>query len=411
MPLVDPRQATAAAPLSVRAAAARAARAGQKPFLGILDAVIVESPVEFEFDGAIAREHAASIWTWLVRDVAPDLIDQVAVEAGTASVDALGAAMPQILARVRHAIGEATKERLPDPRFRAQVGGEAALARLPILLAAIKNRTLLDKAAAFGRATNGITDDAAMAMALQSMPLQDASVAALLMHAAVGQVTNPSRLLVAVIRIAGSATEAAITRGGFGPLVDAILAHAQNQIPALLPAGAFADIDLTCRAVDRFHRLMRAISGYVELGRSTRWSMVVSALTKRVSELVEPKLRQVAPDVNQALRRSRDGVDRLDSDRLLAALSGVYLLAAIRDCRDSLALNALFDQAWMQTGQSLELNLTRNLDALRANPADKIATERLDAGIKMAELRFNAEYAEVLRRAMDAAGRRGASPA
>jgi hypothetical protein len=108
-------------------------------------------------------------------------------------------------------------------------------------------------------------------------------------------------------------------------------------------------------------------------------------------------------DVNRALRRHREGADRLDTDQILSALNGVYLLAAVRDCRDSLALNALFDRTWRLVGQALDIHIQRNLDLLRANPTDRIIPERLDAAIKMAELRFNAEYADVLRRAKEAA--------
>jgi hypothetical protein len=124
-----------------------------------------------------------------------------------------------------------------------------------------------------------------------------------------------------------------------------------------------------------------------------------------VSERIEPRLREAGPDLNRAMRR-REGTDRLDSDQILLALNGVYLLATVRDCRDSLALNTAFDQAWAQVGQGLEIHLERCLEILRANPTDRIASARLEAGIKMAELRFSAEYAEVLRRAKDAAERR-----
>src|SRR5690606_17015973 len=118
--------------------------------------------------------------------------------------------------------------------------------------------------------------------------------------------------------------------------------------------GPFADVDLACRAVDRFHRLSRAVHGYVELARNSRWSMIIAALTKNVSARVEPRLRDVVLDVNKALRKHREGTDRLDSDQLLTALSGVYLLATVRDARDSLAVNALFEQTWAQVGQALE---------------------------------------------------------
>ena len=118
-------------------------------------------------------------------------------------------------------------------------------------------------------------------------------------------------------------------------------------------------------------------------------------------------MRDIVPDLIQALRRGREGaVDRLDDDRVLAAISGIYLLNAIRDSRDSLALNALFDQAWVQSGEALETHLQRNLELLRQNPADPVVGKRLDAGIKMAEIRFNPEYAETLKRARMAAERR-----
>ena len=78
----------------------------------------------------------------------------------------------------------------------------------------------------------------------------------------------------------------------------------------------------------------------------------------------------------------------------------------MRAARDSLALNALFDQTWTQVAQALEVHIQRNLEILKQNPEDKSTGQRLDAAIKMAELRFNAEYADVLRRAKETAERR-----
>ena len=88
------------------------------------------------------------------------------------------------------------------------------------------------------------------------------------------------------------------------------------------------------------------------------------------------------------------------------ALNGVYLLGAVRECRDSLALNEAFDEAWVHAGERLEFHLTRTMDALRETPGDTILAERLDVGIKMAEVRFGADYADALRTGRDAAIRR-----
>lgn len=400
-------QATARPAASVdRTKSAARPRHSGRPFLGLIDAVIVESPVDFVFDGAIASDDAWAVWLWLVRDVAPDLIDIEATGDDPRNLQALESLMPELLGRARKALADAETSVELGRRIKTQLGGDEAWERLPIVLNALRCRGLLEKAQGFGRAANGMADEAALALALQAMPLQDQALAALLMQATVGHMATPARMITAAIRISGSATEGALMRSGFGTMVDAMLAHAQDQIPKLAQIGTFGDIDLVCRAVDRFHRLVRAVNGYVELSRNGRWAVISAGLTKAVSERLDPKLRDVAPDLNKALRR-REGTDRLDGDQLLSALNGMYLLATVRDCRDSLALNAVFDQVWSQTGQALEIHIERLLQQLKQNPADAIASARLDAALKMAEVRFNQEYADVLRRAKDAVERRG----
>ena len=274
------------------------------------------------------------------------------------------------------------------------------------MLSALRGRPLLPKATAFGKAINAIGEDSALGTALQSMPLNDPPLAALLFHAALAQIANPTRLITTVIKLSGNASEAAVERSGFSPVVDAMLAHAQNQLHLLQPTGPFADIDLICRGLERFHRLIRSLTGYIEFERGSPWAAALSGLTKQVSDRIEPRLREVVPDLNQALRRGRDAAsDHLDNDKILAAINGVYLLTTVRDCRDSMALNAVFDQAWSQSAEALEMHLQRNLELIRQNPADSIIAARLDAGIKMAEVRFNKEYADTLRRARASAER------
>ena len=81
----------------------------------------------------------------------------------------------------------------------------------------------------------------------------------------------------------------------------------------------------------------------------------------------------------------------------------------IRDCRIRSPSTRRSTKCWLLTGQTLELHLNRNLDALRQNPADPIVAARLDTGIKMADVRFGSEYADVLRRARGGVERRLAS--
>ena len=392
--------------MPVSTVARRTVRVTARPFAGLIDVILVQDPVPFPFAGSVARKYADAIWTWVYRDLCPDLISADGVANGNFAATDLEVVLPEVLARVKAALAVVAQDPEKDQRLRSALGSHEARDAIAVIVSALRNRALLAKAQAFGKAINTITDEAALGVALQSMPLQDPPLAALLFHAAIGQVANPTRLITTLIRLAGNATEASMIRMGFTPVIDAILAHAQNQLHVLQPMGAFADIDLVCRSIDRFHRLVRSLTGYIEFARGSRWATVLAGVTKQASDRIEPRLRDVVSDLNQALRRGREGSDRLDDDRILAAINGVYLLSTIRECRDSLALNALFEQAWSQTGQALEMHLQRNLDLIRQYPADPVIGARLDAGIKMAEVRFNPEYAETLRRARVSAERR-----
>jgi hypothetical protein len=397
-PAPSPAQPTTPAARS----AARTGAAQPKAFAGLIDAVLVDEPVMFAFPGSVSREAATAAWTWVTRDICPDLVSPTAV-LKPADFEPL---VPEVLARMKAALEKVDGDNESMRRLRAQFGRDQAREELGTVMSALRARALLTKAQGFGKAVNTIGEDGALNVALQSMPLQDPQLAALLFHAAVGQVSNPTRLITAVIKISGNASETAVARNGFSPLVDAILAHAQNQLRHLQVLGPFADIDLVCQSLDRFHRLVRSLSGYIEFARGSRSTHVLSGITKAVSDRIEPRLKEVPTDLNQAMRRPREGADRIDEDRLLGAINGVYLLSTVRDCRDSLALNAVFDQAWSQTGQALEMHIQRNLDILRQNPGDRLTGARLDAAIKMAEVRFNPEYADTLKRARASAERR-----
>lgn len=393
-------------PAQIARPAARPAAVVRKPFCGLIDPVLVEGPVAFSFAGSVDRAGAVAAWTWVLRDIAPDLISSEGVANGAFKAADLEPLMPELLVRMKAALEKIDGDTESMRRFRAQFAREHAREELSVVLAALRARALLTKAQGFGKAINTIAEDGAVGTALQSMPLQDAQIASLLFHAAVGQVANPTRLISVVIKLSGNASEAAIARNGFSPLVDAYLAHAQNQLQHLQVSGPFADTDLVCKSLERFHRLVRALTSYIEFGRGSRATQVLSTITKLVSDRIEPRLKEVVTDLNQAMRRPREGLDRIDEDRLLAAINGMYLLSAVRDSRDSLALNAVFDQAWNQSGQALEIHIQRSLDLIRQNPGDATSGARLDAAIKMAEIRFNPEYAETLKRARAAAERR-----
>lgn len=376
----------------------------EQAFLSVIEPVLTPNGEQFNFPGAVLKEHATHFWTWVNRDVLPDSAKNIeaAMASGAPARVAVEPEIVRILASIKVELASAAKDIAHDRRITVQMGGEEVRASLPIILNALKYRTLIEKARAFGKASNSIQDEAAIGSALQSMPIKDKALVSLLFQAFVGQVANPSRVITGIIPICGVAREDAIVSAGFGPLIEAFLAHAYAQLDYFgSQYGQFGDVDLACRALDRMHRLLRAITGNLELERADNWTSIIAEITKTASAKLEPRLRAISADISQSMRKARDGTDRLDADRLLEGLNGVFLLSAVREARDSLALNALFDKLWTETGQTLEILLARNLDEFKADSRNQIAKQRLDYGIKMSEVRFGTEYATAMRHAYD----------
>ncbi|SFZ85863.1 hypothetical protein SAMN02983003_3035 [Devosia enhydra] len=381
----------------------RAQTRAEPAFAGLIDGVLVRAPQPFVFAGAIDDTTAQSVWTWMKRDLAPDLVAALAGAPPAEQAESLDGLMGTLLTRARDAIAAASTSEDAERRMRVQLGGEDVVSRLPAVLTALRCRAVIGKARDFGRATNAMTDEAALAGALQSMPLQDQTVAGLLMHAAMGEVQQPARIMSALIRLVGSGSEAAIGRAGYAPLVEALLAHAQNQLGAMEGQGPFRDIDRACAALERFHRLSRAVTGYVEFAPLGRWTGVVSGLTRHASDRVALHLRDMVPTLSRALRGD-SASDEHESG--LEAFNAMYMLATARDCRDSLALNTLIDPLWQQVGQVIEHHSERQREALRTHEPTAVRLARYDRAVRLVELRFGAEHAEILRRAREAATRR-----
>lgn len=382
---------------------------GLDAFLSAIAHVLVDEPVYHQFAGAIDRAHARSIWTWFAREIAPEDVARLAdaIDSGAEANAAFDLLLPDFLEKLKAALAEEEGNSDLERRNTIQMGGEAARKRLPYVIMAMRRRPLLEQAVNFGNAVGSLQDEAALASALQTINIGNAVTRALWMQAMVGYIGNPSRVMAAAVKIAGGPSEAHINHAGFAPLVEAVLSHAQGQIGKLASQpGVFSDLDLACKAVDRYHRLMRAINHTLEIERKSHWGAIITDLTGKISERLDRPMREITVNVTQAMRRPREGADRIDADRVLAGLNGLFLLMTVRHCRDSLAVNALLDQAWSETGQAIEVLVARALDMYRTNPADPVLRERLDAGIKMAEIRYNAEYADILRRARDGADKR-----
>lgn len=414
MPQGDTRKRMAGASASPAAKAGNAEAVARPAYEAALASVLVTPPVRHGFAGGIDREVAGTIWTWIARDAAPDPVARLAdgIASGATPQAAFEAMRPEILSALKETLAREQDDGDFERRNTIQMGGEDARRRLPYVIMALRRHALLEQALAFGKGVSTLEDEAKIAEALQSISIANPITRALWMQAMISTAANPSRIMAAAVALSGGPDADQITKAGFAPLVEAMLSHAEAQIALLGPEpGVFADHDLACKAIERFHRLMRAINYNLEIARKSRWGTITGDLTGRVAERLQRPMSEITATLTNALRKPRQGADHIDADAVLNALNGMYLLISVRKSRDSLAVNALLDQVWSETGQAVEVLTTRALEMFRADPADPVLRERLDLGIKLAQLRFNPEYADILRRARDAADRRTAHQA
>src|SRR5690606_35064407 len=160
-------------------------------------------PVTFPFAGSVTRSHAQAGWTWVYRDLCPDLISADGIANGHISARDVEAVMRELLARMKKAVAMIAQDTEKDRHLRVARGSAEARDALPTIMLALRSRAVLTKAQAFGKAVNTIGDDAALGVALQSMPLNDPPLAALLFQAAMGRIANPTRLITTIIRHSG----------------------------------------------------------------------------------------------------------------------------------------------------------------------------------------------------------------
>ncbi len=373
----------------------------------LMGPVLVDPPVLYPSEGAIEKPHAIAVWNWLVRDIEPGLTqeagDALASETSPRLRSAFSLKIAELISRTRQSISQNEEEKR---RFKVQIGGDEIFQSLERIQNALRYHQLLPQAVAFGRAINNVHDEDALKLALNAFPVDDPAVSALMMHAAIGQAKNPHRLVSVILDMSDAPTQQGVEAAGLAPVIEAVIAHAQNQLGVFVDSyGRFADIDLACRALDRFNRLIVAVSIVTENDKNCRWAQKVSGLVREVSRMIEPRLTRLDSDIRMSLRKPRTGVDRTDPELILDALNGLYLLVAVKAAKESLALNTIVNTLWATIGKDLETLMSRSLEAFRQEPDNPVFLERLNAGIKMAEVRFNPEYAAILTRARDTAVR------
>lgn len=369
--------------------------------------VLVDGEPEI-LGSAIRRSVLDHFWEWVQRDLESAEISEINnVLGGQKQPDEreLEVSLSRIVDLVSPLVSQCADDSEKRRRLTIQVGGPEVFDAIPTILVAFSYVSYIVTGKNLGRELSAIEEPEAFTYALEHIDFPANDVKGLWCQTFVSGIERADLMAAAIAKLSYALTEEAIRKSGFGEYVDALLTNAQQQIEVIeTQTGIFRDIDLTCRAIDRFHQIARGLHFHLDLSKSSRWNLTLERLVKRGANALSGKFSDVLHDVKKVLGPAPKGggSKMLDPADILQAYNGLYIMAATRSARESLAVNAVVERGWKDIGTALEAMVDRIFEHFKHSAgSDSLDNAQVDIVIKFCAIRFGSEYAAILRRNKD----------
>lgn len=372
-----------------------------------LAVLIVEGKPEI-FGASISRKALEHFWEWAQRDLDVEQIAEINKTIGgqhQPDERELEIALNRIVELVTPLLEKSDNDTELKRRLTIQMGGLDVFEAVPTILLAFSYVGYIKSGLDLGQELNSQEDNEALGYALEHMEFPSNDIKSLWCQSFASKLLRADGLAATISKLSFATTEDAIKKSGFAEFVDALITNAQQQIEIIEnQSGMFRDIDLTCRAIDRFHQIARGLQFHLDLAKTSKWNVALERLIKRGADSLNGKFSDILVDVNKVLRPkpSNGSEPHLDPADVLQAYNGLYILAATRTARESLAVNAIVDRVWRDVGKSLEAMVDRIFEHFKQSAGgDQFDHAQVDIAIKFCSIRFGAEYAAILRKNKD----------
>lgn len=367
-------------------------------------AVVLTQDKPLVLGASLSKKHLLKFWEWVQRDLDAEFVAEMNSALGGSAapteqeIEAQLNALADIVEPIReNAILDDESRR----RLSIQIGGAEVFDSLSTLLLVFRYLAFINSGYLLGHELRSIADVETFSYALEQAHFPSQEVKKLWCLAFVGAIPKAEILANALAQKTPAKNENAIRATGLGEYFDALVIEAQRQIETVeQQTGTFRDVDLICRSIDRFHHICRSLQFNLDLPKTTAWVRHLEDLIKRAAIALNGRFSDVVKDVGKVLRPAQ-GTNKthLDPNEVLQAYNGLYILAATRAARESLAVNAVVERAWRDVGQALEVMVDRIFEHYKmVAGTDPFATAQADVAIKFCSIRFGDEYAQVLKR-------------
>jgi hypothetical protein len=406
---------------SIRETGVRVPRVGPaaRLFLRPLEPFLIDDQSAHKHPARIARTALEPIWSWICRDVLPEVgnrfseaVTRALLENGATTCDHLiRPFQDQAAARIRAMLDESATDDRARRRMIGQIGTPQALDVARDLLAILEGRDIL---AATGSRLPGHIANLADAQLEQVKGIVDAcaaSVNGLLPFALIlvmGRLASPWQLIRLAVRGADSDDASRIAATPFALAVTITLADIERMVGELkadLKGGRNLAVTSLLKCI---HDAVRGARSELDLAVDSPWGRQLAAIRSEVSGALRMEIESTPGRVRRLLRprpAGKAGAVRLDAGDVAETEALIELLAACRHYASELAVREVTLRAFAELEQYLDSGTRTLVEGLRGgDPADRpFRQSQVDAAVRFCGKVFGPQYAAVLGKAAEVA--------
>ncbi len=379
----------------------------------VLEPFLVEAGAPIRV-GQIRRSSLHPIWQWLVRDGAPDKVNEF--EAALARMPADSRGQVEALAQKLQAVAADAICELTGPgggdksRALARVGPPSVIEDLYSVGAVLQIREAIailnEKLPRFLR-TFGESQIGSVTSALNIPVLQTPQLLPFALSMVVQRMTAPWQIIRLAIKIAASDDEIRVAATPYGVAVTIAL-HDLSCVAAILrmdiKRGHFDNVADNLKAL---HDGVRGLRTELDLRNDSAWGKQLAAIRADISNALQSEIDSVPGRVRRILRQ-RPEKDippgaRIDSTEVEETAALIDFVATCRNYASELAINEVTLRTYSDLQQYVERSTEQLVQSLRA--ADlKVRSYRqqqVQAAIRFCQVLFGDDYASLMNRAAE----------
>ncbi len=363
--------------------------------------------------GQIRRTSLMAVWQWLIRDGAPDQVQEFEKSLSGLPADA---APPEVAVRkLQLAVAEAIFQ-VTSPsgganqRALARIGAPNVIEDLLPIGSVLQAREALDSLG--NRLPLSIRNFAGEQIestceALNIPTLQTPQLLPFALSLLTQRLTAPWQIIRIAIRIAASDDELRVAATPYGMAVTIAL-HDLFCLAVTLRTdirrGQFGKVPDNLKAL---HDGVRGLRTELDLRQDSTWGRQLASIRSEISSTLQSEMDTVPGRVRRILRQRSDkdilAGARIDASEVDDAADLIDFIAVCRTYASELAINEVTLRTYSDLQQYVEKSTEALVQSLRAGDirARGYREMQANAAVRFCEVLFGREYASLMSRALD----------